>query len=127
MSIMKHLVALGFLVFTLTACTHYAWVKPVGDPASYPADNYACKQQALAAAPQVFQTFMPASQPHPDVVKSDCFMDHHGGQHCKTSVVSRGYEPPPQVVDLNENMREDLYNACMGSKGWVLQAIQDPE
>jgi len=121
-------VALASLAFLLSACTHYAWVKPSGDPASYPADNYSCKQESLASAPPMYRTFMPSPMPAPpDVVKSDCFTDGHGGEHCKTRVISHGYVPPPETVDLNEEMRSDLYNACMNARGWMLQVVQDPE
>lgn len=116
---------LAFALFALSGCAHYVWVKPAGDPASYPADNYACKQESLNVAPPVYQVYEPYSS-GPDIVRTDC-VQNGPRQRCYARVVSEGYQPPPQAVDLNRGNRSDLYNACMNARGWVLQRVEDPE
>ena len=109
----------------LAGCAHYTWIKPAGDPATFPSDSYACKQSALNAAPPVFQTY----GHHPDYyapppVRTHCFDDGRR-QVCKTIVEERDYVPPPRTVDLNSSTREDMYNACMNAQGWVLQRVEE--
>ncbi len=89
----------------LAGCTRYAWVKPLGDPATFPADSYACKQEALAAAPPVFQTYLPGPGFGPP--------GHYYAP------------PPPRTVDLNAPLRDDFYDSCLRARGWVLQAIEE--
>lgn len=109
----------------LSGCAQYVWVKPAGDPATYPADNYACKQDSLSAAPPVYQVYEP-SPSGPDVVRTDC-IQKGSRQRCYARVVSEGYQPPPQAIDLNRSARSDLYNACMNARGWFLQKVEKPE
>lgn len=112
----------------LQGCTHYVWVKPNGDPATFNADNYTCKQRAVTQAPPVFQVY----SPYPTYYGGDRIITHcrdHGmTETCRTHVEGAPYPPqPPQAVDLNSSTRDDLYNACMGAQGWVLQPVKDPE
>lgn len=111
----------------LGGCTRYAWVKPMGDPATYPSDNYACQESAMANAPPVFQTYAPP--PHyyaPMDVHTYC---RDRGHHtvCRTHGHGYPYVSPPQTVDLNAHNRSNLFNACMQARGWILQAVEDPE
>lgn len=121
------LTALLVLPLMLAGCTSYVWVKPVGDPATFNPDSYACKQEAIAAAPPVFhQTEVyPRLFAGPDVVKSRCVQDG-AVQTCKTRYYMHDSTiAPPPVMDLNESVRSDLYSTCMQAKGWVLQAVED--
>jgi hypothetical protein len=121
------LLAALLIVFALSGCTQYAWVKPFGDPATYPADNYACQQDAMTNAPPVFQTFTPyPAYSHPDIVYVDCRVHHHH-ERCRARYVDRGFPPPsPYTVDLNDKNRGNLYSACMQAKGWVFQPVEEP-
>lgn len=112
------------LSVVLSGCTQYVWTKQFGDPQSFAADNYDCKQNAMNTAPPVFETYGSYPYRHPDLVYTDC---HPRGHHdiCRTRVVSHGYAPPPSTVDLNARNRNDLYNSCMNAKGWVLQPVQE--
>ena len=112
----------------LSGCTRYVWMKPSGDPASFNADTFACKQSAMANAPPVFQVY----DRYPSYYEPDRIVTHckERGNHeiCKTRVVGdHRPAPPPQAIDLNESNRSDLYHSCMGAKGWILQAVEDPE
>ncbi len=110
----------------LSGCAQYVWVKPAGDPGTFPGDSYACKQESLATAPPVYQIYEPYPS-GPDVVRTDCFQDGPQ-QRCRTRIIShQDYTPPPHAVDLNRGNRADLYNACMGARGWILQKVEDPE
>ncbi|MGE4350833.1 MAG: hypothetical protein AB7E52_01430 [Bdellovibrionales bacterium] len=121
----KAFALLGVAVL-LSGCTHYMWVKPSGDPATFNADNYACKQNSMAAAPPVFQVYDPTPVHYgPKRVITDC-RDKGDHRICKTRVQPDVYAPPT-AVDLNKSNRNDLYNACMGAKGWLWQAVEDPE
>lgn len=115
-------------VLLLAGCTHYVWVKPVGDPASYPADDYVCKQESLAAAPPVYETYVPAGPGglSPEIV-TDCRPSRAGGQHCFTRVVERHPVAirEPYTIDLNEDKRDDLYQSCLQARGWVLQPVEE--
>jgi len=111
----------------LSACMQYVWVKPVGDPTSFAADNYNCKQSAMSNAPPVFQTY--DSSPYayqPQRVRTDCTAR---GMHevCYTHVSPPQYVPPPTTVDLNSRNRSELYNACMNALGWILQPVEDTQ
>jgi len=108
----------------LSACTHYVWMKPAGDPATYPADNFNCKQSAMNNAPPVFQTYDAYPYGYSrDRVRTECT---ERGPHevCRTRVISHEYAPPPSTVDLNARNRDELYNACMNASGWILQPVE---
>lgn len=111
--------------FLLSACTHVAWVKPSGDPATFPADSYLCKQDSLKAAPPVFETHDLAT-PVARRFYRDCSHDPHGGERCHMIVLPDESRARPQTVDLNKNVRDDLYQSCLEAKGWVLQAVEGP-
>ncbi len=117
--------ALLAALLLLSGCAQYVWVKPVGDPGSFPGDTYACKQESLSAAPPVYQIYEPYPS-GPEVVRTDC-IQNGPRQRCRTRVISEGYQPPPQAVDLNRGNRSDLYGACMNARGWVLQKVEDPQ
>lgn len=112
-------------LFSLSGCTHYAWVKPGADTGMFQADSYACKQESLAVAPPAYQLIYPlAPYGGPDIVRTDC-VERGPVQRCATHVVSRPYPPPPETVDLNAANRDDLYRACLGARGWAWTAIEE--
>jgi hypothetical protein len=100
----------------------------MGDPATYPADDFACQEKAMNNAPPVFQTYTPP--PHyygpSGTYYTDC---RERGHHtvCKTHVHGYPRVPEPRTVDLNAGNRTELYNACMRAHGWVLQVVEDPQ
>lgn len=116
-----------FLAFALlSGCTQYVWVKPLGNPATYPGDSYACKQESMAAAPPAFQTYEPYWPNDYEVVRLHCAEGRHH-ERCRAVIAERGYSPPPHTVDLNQGNRQDLFNSCMNARGWQLQAVENPE
>jgi len=123
----RRLLALALISLILSGCTQYVWVKPLGDPATYPQDTYTCKQESLALAPPVFQSYeiVPATDEH-GVIKTDCVKEGRR-ERCRTIVKQPTYVPPPRAVDLNKSNRTDLFNSCMGARGWELRAVKDPE
>ena len=119
------LVALLAISLTLSGCTRYVWMKQSGDPASFPADNFTCKQTAMNNAPPVFETYDPYPYGHrPERIVTEC-RDRGHHEVCRTRVISHSYAPPPSTVDLNAYNRNDMYNACMSAKGWVLQPVEE--
>ena len=109
----------------LSGCAQYVWMKPAGDPSTFPNDNYNCKQSALTNAPPVFQTYGAYPMHMPPDVRTRCIGDGHH-RTCKTIIVDHDhYVPPPHTVDLNAGTRNDLYNACMSAQGWVLQKVEE--
>lgn len=112
-------------VLFLSGCAHYVWIKPGGDPATFPADDYACRQESMAAAPPVYETYVPMNPSIPEVL-SDCHTARDGGQRCRTRVVQRPSFPDrPYTVDLNEGNRENLHESCLRARGWVLQRVEE--
>lgn len=115
---------LPLLALMLSGCATYAWVKPGGDPNTYPADSYACKQESMAAAPPVFHTVHPHIAPGPDIVRTRC-RDEGFYEECRTRVYPSGYAGPPQTYDLNERNRDNMFTSCMNARGWILQRIEE--
>jgi hypothetical protein len=127
-------------VFTLSACGHYAWQKPGGDPSTFAADNYACKQAAIASAPPAYAWPPPNPyggyapyQPYGNTVyqqeETRC-KDKGGTVWCKTESSVHGnvsFQPTVPPQDVNAGARDDLFGACMQSRGWVYQWIEDPK
>ncbi|MCL2469533.1 MAG: hypothetical protein FWF24_04805 [Alphaproteobacteria bacterium] len=116
------------LLLALTGCARYVWVKPVGDASTFSADNLACKERSLAAAPPVYQTFV-AARPYyygPEIAHSQCARRGPRGYNCYTYTIGGpGPYMPPQTVDLNAAPRDDLYYACMTAAGWVLERLEE--
>ena len=124
----KHSLLLASAALLLSGCVHYAWVKPSGDPSTFGADNYACLQTANAQMPPVFQAFEATPQGR-DSTEVDSVCTKHGPTtSCRTATVNRqNYYGQPVVADLNEQSRSRLFDACMGSKGWVYQLVEEPK
>lgn len=112
----------------LSGCSQYVWVKPMGDPATFNADHYNCKQSAMTSAPPVFQVYHPYARSYDDERLYTHCKDYGDREVCKTRMIGSPHvAPPPHTVDLNARNRTDLYNACMGAQGWVLQEVKDPQ
>lgn len=82
----------------------------------------------MASAPPIFQVYESYPTHYGEQRVITRCKEHGDREICKTRVTGAPYAPPaPQAIDLNKRNRSDLYNACMGAHGWVLQAVEDPE
>jgi hypothetical protein len=120
----KTLILIPLSALMLSACTHYAWVKPMGDPATYPADHYTCSQSAVQSLPPVYEVYDPYPAYYGWHEPRPCFYESHH-LRCPPHLRPMDLPPPPRTIDLNRSGREDLYNSCMNAHGWFLQPIDN--
>lgn len=85
-------IAVFSVVFVLTGCQHpMVWDKPGATNESFYKDRYACMQTSSAAAPSAPNLMMLS-----------------------------GANPMLLPVDMNQGNRNQLFDACMNSKGYQL-------
>lgn len=125
MNRLKTLSLLSVSALLLSGCATYAWVKPGGDPASFPTDSYACKQEATSTAPPAYRVYDPFPAPFaPPYGPVRCY-DHGDHEVCRIRHWPQPMQPwPPTAVDLNAGVRDDLYGSCLNAKGWFLQQVE---
>lgn len=122
----KNYILVLSLFVLLTGCTRYEWIKPIGDPSTYGTDVYACKKAAMKLAPPAFQVVESSVSPYKSkkTIETSC-SKRDSIKNCLKTVKNSEYHPPERVIDLNKSNRNDLHEACMQSKGWVLTAVEE--
>ena len=93
---------LGFCL--LSGCVQYAWIKPNATAQDLGKDKYTCLQSAAMTAPPVVGVAANSSRTE-NAKRSDA-------------------NATVYATDLNQNTRDQLFNACMESKGWSLQLLR---
>lgn len=114
------------LLLSVSGCARYEWVKTGGDPSTYGKDNFACLQIANMQAPPVYQAYDDTPYNKDSSQVNTTCTKNGNTTSCQTNTVNKQkYFGQPRVVDLNEYKRSDIYGACMGSKGWSYQQVEE--
>lgn len=102
----------------LDGCTQMAWVNPGKSESDFNIDKYQCMQEAANTYPAQIAN-VPISGGYSQPAITNCSTYGMGNMSCVTTPGS--YTPPTTVaLDANTRNRNELFNACMVSKGWRL-------
>lgn len=96
------------LALAVAGCTQYRWTKPGATPEMFEHDKYACQKDTLARVPPLAQQGPPVF-----VTPRWCWRDPYCGNWV-----------PGSIVDINERLRNELYNSCLRAGGWDLIEVK---